>query len=233
MALKDDLEAGEDINAYVQAVSLHEPEVLAALRAETARHPSGGMQITPLQGQFFRVICAMTGAKKALDIGTFTGYSSTALALALPPDGKVVTLDISEDYTRIARKYWKKAGIADKVTLRLAPGDESMQAMLDAGEAETFDLAFLDTGNKRDYPKFYELALKLLRPGGVMMVDNVLFGGSVAQAAKRDGSPRDTKSFAGAIAAFNKMLHDDPRLVSVMLTIGDGMSVGVKRGGAK
>jgi predicted O-methyltransferase YrrM len=206
---------------YLQSVSLREPEILAQLRQETAQHPSSRMQITPEQGQFMALLVELMGAKKTLDIGVFTGYSSLVVALALPPDGKVVACDVSEEYTAIARRYWQQAGVADKVELHIAPALDTLDRLIAAGEAGTFDFAFIDA-DKNNYANYYERSLQLLRPGGLIAIDNVLQSGRVA-------NPQEQDKITNSIRAFNQKLHQDPRITMSLVPIADGLTLALKR----
>jgi len=206
---------------YLQSVSLREPEILAQLRQETAQLPMSIMQIAPEQGQFMALLVQLLGAKKTLEVGVFTGYSSLAVALALPPDGKVVACDVSEEYTAIARRHWQQAGVADKIELHIASALETLEQLLAEGQANTFDFAFIDA-DKRNYTNYYEQALKLVRPGGLIAVDNVLWSGKVADSQVQDNSTK-------AIRAFNQKLHQDQRVSLSMVTIADGLTLALKR----
>jgi predicted O-methyltransferase YrrM len=206
---------------YLQSVSLREPEILAQLRQETAQHPSSRMQITPEQGQFMALLVQLMGAKKTLDIGVFTGYSSLVVALALPPDGKVVACDLSEEYTAIARRYWQQAGVADKVELHIAPALDTLDRLIAAGEAGTFDFAFIDA-DKNNYANYYERSLQLLRPGGLIAIDNVLQSGRVAD-------PQEQDKITNSMRAFNQKLHQDPRITMSLVPIADGLTLALKR----
>ncbi|WP_337886562.1 class I SAM-dependent methyltransferase [Fischerella thermalis] len=205
---------------YLLSVSLREPEILTQLRQETAQHSMATMQIAPDQGQFLALLVKLMAAKKTLDIGVFTGYSSLVVALALPADGKVVACDIDEEYTAIARRYWQKAGVADKINLHLAPALETLEKLIAAGEAETFDFAFIDA-DKSNYDNYYELALQLVRPGGLIAIDNVLWSGRVADPQVQDN--RTNK-----IRAFNQKLYQDQRVTLSMLAIADGLTLAMK-----
>ncbi len=205
---------------YLLSVSLREPEILTQLRQETAQHSMATMQIAPDQGQFLALLVKLMAAKKTLDIGVFTGYSSLVVALALPADGKVVACDIDEEYTAIARRYWQKAGVADKINLHLAPALETLEKLIAAGEAETFDFAFIDA-DKSNYENYYELALQLVRPGGLIAIDNVLWSGRVADPQVQDN--RTNK-----IRAFNQKLYQDQRVTLSMLAIADGLTLAMK-----
>ncbi|PMB45803.1 SAM-dependent methyltransferase [Fischerella thermalis CCMEE 5205] len=205
---------------YLLSVSLREPEILTQLRQETAQHSMATMQIAPDQGQFLALLVKLIAAKKTLDIGVFTGYSSLVVALALPADGKVVACDIDEEYTAIARRYWQKAGVADKINLHLAPALETLEKLIAVGEAETFDFAFIDA-DKSNYDNYYELALQLVRPGGLIAIDNVLWSGRVADPQVQDN--RTNK-----IRAFNQKLYQDQRVTLSMLAIADGLTLAMK-----
>ena len=205
---------------YLQSISLREPEVLTQLRHETAQHPMGRMQVAPEQGQFMALLVQLMGAKKTLEVGVFTGYSALAIALALPPDGKIVACDVSEEYTEIARRYWRKAGVADKIDLRIAPALETLDHFLAAGEANTFDFAFIDA-DKRNYDSYYERALKLVRPGGLIAIDNVLWSGRVADPEVKDNRTQ-------AIRDLNQKLHQDSRITLSIVPIADGLTLALK-----
>ena len=211
----------EDIHNYILSVTLREPELLQRLREETASHPMSRMQIAPEQGQFMALLVQMLGAKKTLEIGVFTGYSSLSVALALPPDGKIVACDVSEDWTNVARRYWKEAGVEHKIDLHLAPAVETLSQLLADGEAGTFDFAFLDA-DKDNYDTYYELLLPLLRPGGTIAIDNVLWSGRVIDSEVNDA---DTV----ALKELNQKLHHDERISLSMLPIADGLTLAVKR----
>ncbi|HEY9641713.1 MAG TPA: class I SAM-dependent methyltransferase [Coleofasciculaceae cyanobacterium] len=206
---------------YVLAASLREPELLQKLRQETASHPMSQMQIAPEQGQFMRLLVQLMGAKKALEVGVFTGYSSLCVAIALPPDGRLVACDVSEEYTAIAQRYWQQAGVDHKIDLRIAPALETLDQLLAAGEANTFDFAFIDA-DKGNYENYYERSLQLVRPGGLIVVDNVLWSGQVADPQVQDN--RTEK-----IRAFNQKLHQDQRVSLSLLAIADGLTLALKR----
>jgi caffeoyl-CoA O-methyltransferase len=206
---------------YLLDVSLREPEVLRRLREETASHPQSNMQIAPEQGQFMALLVRLMGARTTLEVGVFTGYSSLAVALALPSDGSIVACDVSEEYTAIARRYWQEAGVSDKIDLRIAPAVETLDALLDAGHAEAFDFAFIDA-DKESYDAYYEHALRLLRPGGLMVIDNVLKGGTVVD-------PSVTTPAVEAIRVLNEKLHHDERIDLSLLPVADGLTLARKR----
>ena len=211
----------EALHAYVVRHTAREHPVLAELRAATAGMPHALMQIAPDQGAFMALIVKLTGARRCLEIGVFTGYSSLAVALALPADGTLVACDVSEEWTAIARRHWQKAGVAAKIDLRLAPALTTLEALLAGGAAGTFDFAFIDA-DKGNYPGYYERCLDLLRRGGLIAIDNTLWGGAVADA--QDHAP-DTE----AIRAFNEALRSDGRVDVAMLTVGDGLTLARKR----
>jgi caffeoyl-CoA O-methyltransferase len=202
---------------YILQNTLREPPLLAELRDETAKLPMHMMQISPDQGQFMGLLVEMLGARRIVEVGTFTGYSSLAMALAMPADGKLIACDISEEYTAIARRYWKRAGVDHKIELRLAPALDTL-ASLAAG---AFDFAFIDA-DKNNYENYYEAVLRLLRPGGVMAIDNVLWDGAVIDPAKND---EDTV----AIRKLNARLRNDSRVTLSMVPIGDGLTLARKR----
>jgi predicted O-methyltransferase YrrM len=206
---------------YLLSVSLREPEILEKLRQETANHPRSGMQISPEQGQFMSLLVQLIGAKKTLEVGVFTGYSSLSVALALPVDGKIIACDVSEEFTAIARRYWQEAGVADKIDLRLAPGLETLDQLLATGQAETFDFAFIDA-DKENYDGYYERSLQLIRPGGLIAIDNVLWSGQVADEQNQDESTQ-------AIRALNEKLHHDERVTLSLVPIADGLTLAIKR----
>jgi predicted O-methyltransferase YrrM len=206
---------------YLLSNSLREPKILAQLRHETAQHPMSQMQIAPDQGQFMALLVQLIGAKKTLDIGVFTGYSALCVALALPEEGKVIACDVSEEYTAIARRYWEQAGVSHKIELRIAPALETLDQLLAAGQAETFDFAFIDA-DKTNYGTYYERSLQLIRSGGLIAVDNVLWSGQVAD-------PHVTDHRTDAIRAFNQNLHQDERVTLSMLAIADGLTLALKR----
>lgn len=206
---------------YLVDHSVHEPEVLTALRHETAQHPMAQMQIAPEQGQFMALLVQLLGVKKALEVGVFTGYSALRVALALPPEGKLVACDVSEEYTAIARRYWEKAGVAAKIDLRIAPAAETLNKLIQAGETNSFDFAFIDA-DKSSYPTYYEQVLQLVRPGGLMALDNVLWSGQVADPTVQD---RRTNT----LRALNDAIHNDDRVVASLVPIADGLTLAMKK----
>jgi len=215
------LTLNDQLYTYLLSHSVQEPDVLAALRQETAQHPMAEMQIAPEQGQFMALLVQLMGAKKALEVGVFTGYSALRVALALPPEGKLVACDVSEEYTAIARRYWEKAGVASKIDLRIAPAVDTLKQLIAEGQANSFDFAFIDA-DKSNYPTYYEQALQLVRPGGLIAIDNVLWSGQVA-----DPTVQDTRT--NAIRQFNEALYRDERIVLSLVPIADGLTLAMKR----
>ncbi|MBS1211560.1 MAG: SAM-dependent methyltransferase [Proteobacteria bacterium] len=211
----------DQLYQYLLSVSLREPDVLRQLREETAALPQAGMQIAPEQGQFMALLAKLIGARKVLEIGVFTGYSSIAVALALPADGHITACDISEPWTAIARRYWGLAGVAGKIDLRLGPAAGTLDHLIGEGRSATYDLAFIDA-DKESYDAYYEAALQLLRPGGLLLVDNVLWGGKVADPGIADP---DTL----AIRRLNEKMHGDERVFSSLVPVADGLALAVKR----
>ncbi|MEN9521230.1 MAG: hypothetical protein RLZZ381_3818 [Cyanobacteriota bacterium] len=206
---------------YLLSVSLRENEVLAKLRQETSQHTASIMQIAPDQGQFMALLVKLLGAKKTLDIGVFTGYSSLVVALALPESGRVIACDRDPQSTEIARRYWELAGVSHKIDLRLAPALDTLDRLIADGEAGSFDFAFIDA-DKSNYSNYYERALTLLRPGAIVAIDNVLWSGSVSD-------PDDTDKRTVAIREFNQKLHQDNRVEISLLAIADGLTLALKR----
>jgi caffeoyl-CoA O-methyltransferase len=206
--------------AYLQEHSLRELPVQKELREATAGMKHAGMQISPEQGQFMQLLARTVNARKAIEVGVFTGYSSLAVALALPEDGRLVACDVSEEWTAMARKFWEKAGVAKRIELRLQPAQRTWTSSSAAGESATFDFAFIDADKSR-YMAYYERCLTLLRKGGLIVVDNTLWSGAVADASKDD---EDTR----AIRAFNDAVHRDTRVAVSMLPIGDGVTLALK-----
>jgi predicted O-methyltransferase YrrM len=206
---------------YIQSISLREPDILKQLREETAKLSMARMQISPEQGQFMALLAQLMGAKKTLEIGVFTGYSALAVALALPDDGKVIACDISEEYTAIAKDFWERAGVSEKIDLRIAPALETLDQLISEDETGSFDLAFIDA-DKRNYENYYERALTLLRPGGLILIDNVLWSGKVVD-------PTITDKQTQAIREFNQKLHQDSRISLSLIAIADGLTLVLKR----
>jgi predicted O-methyltransferase YrrM len=211
----------DELAAYVRRVGTREPDVLARLREETSSLAQRGMQVSAEQGALLALLVELIGARRCLEVGTFTGYSSTAVALALPGDGRITCCDVSEEWTSIARKYWSEAGVADKVDLRLGPAADTLDDLLAAGEEGTFDLAFIDA-DKVGYDGYYERALRLVRPGGLIALDNTLWGGRVID---DDVTDEDTE----AIRALNAKLADDQRVTLCLLPVSDGVTLARRR----
>ena len=218
---KENLGLDNRLYKYLLSVSLRENEILSKLRQETSQHSASIMQISPDQGQFMALLIKLLGAKKTLDIGVFTGYSSLAAALALPEDGKVIACDRDPKCTEIAQRYWIEAGVSHKIDLRLAPALDTLDKLIANGEAGSFDFVFIDA-DKRNYDNYYERALILLRSGGLVAIDNVLWFGSVA-------NPEDNDKRTVAIREFNQKLHQDNRVDMSMLAIADGLTLALKR----
>ena len=214
------LNLDDSLNDYVLAHSLREHPAQAALRELTAGHRFAGMQISPEQGQFMALLARLTGARRAIELGVFTGYSALTVALALPDDGYLLACDISDEYTRVGRPFWAEAGVAHKIDLRLAPALTTLDAQLAAGQAGSFDFAFIDA-DKTGYDAYYERCLRLLRVGGLIAIDNVLWSGAVARTAESD----DTR----ALQALNDKLQGDARVDLSLLPIGDGLTLARKR----
>jgi caffeoyl-CoA O-methyltransferase len=209
-----------EIQQYIVATTVREPDVLAALRAETAPMPNGGMQIGADQGQWMQVLARIIGVRRYLEVGVFTGYSSLAMALAMPPDGKIVACDVSAEYTSVARRYWERAGVASKIDLRLGPALDTLEALI-AQRTEPFDCAFIDA-DKPNADGYYERCLQLLRAGGVLLFDNVLWSGAVVDESDQSESTR-------ALRAINLKAGRDERVDVSLLPVGDGLLVVRKR----
>jgi len=211
----------EALYGYLLKTTVREPEVLAQLRRETAGLPGARMQISPEQGQLMGLLIELIGAKRALEVGVFTGYSSTVVALALPRDGKLVACDVSEEWTRIARRYWREAGVESKIELHLQPAVQTLDALVASGHGGSFDFAFIDA-DKVAYDAYYERCLTLLRPGGLIAVDNTLWSGAVA-------NERDQSESTQAIRALNAKIAGDSRVSASLVPIGDGLYLARKR----
>jgi len=210
-----------ELAAYIRAVSLREPDLLRQLRFETAPRADVSMQVSPEQGQFLGMLVRLTNATRAVEVGVFTGLSSLHIALAMPPEGRLIACDVNAESTAIARRYWREAGVEDKIELRLAPAIDTLDALLAGGADGTFDFAFVDA-DKQNYGHYYERTLKLLRPGGLAAFDNVLWHGTVIDEAAQD---KDTR----AIREFNARLHLDNRVWLSLVPIGDGLTLALKR----
>jgi predicted O-methyltransferase YrrM len=215
------LQITDEIHRYLIEHSVREPEVLARLRAATASLPQAQMQIGPDQGQLMALLAKLVGAQRCIEIGVFTGYSSLAVALALPADGRILACDVSEEWTAIARRFWREAGVEHKIELKLQPAVRTLEQLLAAGEAGRYDFAFIDA-DKPAYDTYYELLLKLLRPGGLIALDNTLWSGRVTN--PDDGDPNTV-----ALRALNDKLHRDERIDVSLLPVGDGLTLARKR----
>ena len=206
-----------ELYEYLRSVSLREPFILKQLREETAGLEWGNMQISPEQGQFMQLIVSLLGAKKILEVGTFTGYSALSMAMALPEDGNIICCDTSEEWTDIARRYWDEAELADKIKLYLAPATETLQSLLDQGQQDSFDMVFIDA-DKENYQHYYEFSLRLVRKNGLIMFDNTLWNGAVIE-------PDNTSPATLAIRDINKIIFADDRIDISLLPIGDGLTL--------
>ncbi len=214
------LKLDDNLYQYLLSISLKENDILAKLRQEMSTHPLAGMQIAPEQGQFMAMLLKLLGAKKILEVGVFTGYSALVTALALPDDGKLVALDVSEEFTAIARGYWQLAGVDHKIDLRIAPALESLDNLIAQGASGTFDFAFIDA-DKTNYYHYYQKCLELVRTGGLILIDNVLWSGQVI-----DQSVQDTRT--KALRAFNEKLSQDSRVFLSTLPVSDGITIALK-----
>lgn len=207
---------------YLLDVGTRESDIARELRAATKKATRAHeMQISPEQGAFMALLVRLCGAKRTIEVGTFTGYSALVVAEALPKDGQVVACDVSEEWTAVGRTFWERAGVAGKIDLQLRPATETLDALIQAGDEGSFDFAFIDA-DKSGYDDYYERCLTLLRAGGVIGIDNVLWGGAVVKRMRRDA---DTE----AIRAINAKVHEDPRVDTCMLPIGDGLTLAIKR----
>ncbi len=211
----------DELAAYLRRVSLREPDVMRRLRERTTSVPEARMQITPEQGQFMQLLVQILGARKTLEVGVFTGYSSLAVALALPADGRVTACDVSEEWTSIGKPFWEEAGVANKIDLHLAPAVETLDRLIADGQQGTYDFAFIDA-DKANYDHYYERALVLVRAGGLIGIDNVLWHSKVI-----DPSVNDTDTIA--IRALNEKIHGDDRVSLSLVPIGDGLTLARKR----
>ena len=214
------LSMNDALYEYLLSVSLRETEVMRRLRAETATDTMARMQSAPEQGQFMALLVQLIGARRCLEVGVYTGYSALWVAQALPPDGRIVACDTSEEWTSIARRYWAEAGVAGRIDLRLAPALATLQGLIDAGQAGSFDFAFIDA-DKENYANYYEAVLQLLRPGGLMAIDNTLWSGDVADPDKQDADTR-------AIRELNRQVHADERVAMSLLPVADGLTLALK-----
>jgi len=218
---RETLQLSDAVYQYLQDHSLRESGVLRRLREETATLKEARMQLSPEQGQLLTFLAELIGARKAIEVGTFTGYSALCVASALPNDGCLIACDVSETWTAIGQRYWEEAGVDRKIDLRIAPALETLDELLAAGEAGSYDFALIDA-DKENYETYYERILSLLRSGGLLLVDNVLWSGKVAD-------PDHTEESTLAIRAFNRKVHADDRVSLSMLPIGDGMTLVRKR----
>jgi caffeoyl-CoA O-methyltransferase len=214
------LELDDRLYDYLVQFGTRESDLLKDLRTETAKLPGAGMQIGPEQGAFMALLVELIGARRALEIGTFTGYSSLCIAGALPADGKLICCDVSEEYTKVARNYWRRAGLESKIELRIGPAVATLDALI-AADVEPFDFAFIDA-DKTNYGNYYDRVLQLVRPGGLIAIDNVLWGGDVAKPEENDA---DTQ----AIRAVNEKVRNDERVTLALAPIGDGLTLARKR----
>ena len=211
----------DELAAYVVQFGTREPAVLARLREETAALPQHDMQIAPEQGALLAMLAELIGARRCIEVGTFTGYSSTAVALALPQEGQIICCDVSEEWTALAGKYWDEAGVAGKIDLRIAPATETLDQLIADGEEDAFDFAFIDA-DKTGYDGYYERLLRLVRPGGLIAFDNTLWGGEVLHQDADDASTR-------ALQALNAKLADDERITLCLLPVADGVTLARRR----
>lgn len=212
----------EPLAEYLRSVAVREPDILVQLREETQGMEKAIMQITPEQGAFMTMLVQLIGARRTIEIGVYTGYSSLAVALALPEDGEIIACDVNQAWTDVARRYSQAAGVAHKIDLRLAPAIETLEALLAEGHAGAFDFVFIDA-DKSNYDGYYERGLELLRPGGLIGIDNVLWFGRVVEPTRRDEQTE-------AIRAINRKVHGDTRVSVCMLPIGDGLTLARKLG---
>jgi caffeoyl-CoA O-methyltransferase len=210
----------DELTDYIRQVALREPEALRRQREATDLDPEASMQTAPEQGQLLHLLARLAGAKKALEVGVFMGYSSTWVALALPAGGKIIACDRSEEYTAQARRLWREAGVEDKIELRLGPALATLDTLIAEGQGGSFDFAFIDA-DKANYANYYDRAMVLVRPGGLIAIDNVLWRGDVIDASKTDA---DTE----AIRAFNRKLHADARVTLSLVPLGDGLTLACK-----
>jgi predicted O-methyltransferase YrrM len=211
-----------DLHQYLLDNSVREPEILKQLRAETAQHPLANMQISPEQGQLMGLLVCLIGAKKCLEVGVFTGYSSLIVALNLPDDGQIIACDVSDEFTAIARKYWQAAGVSEKIALHIAPALDTLDRLLAKGDADTFDFAFIDA-DKNNYAAYYDRCFQLVRPGGIILVDNVLWYGRVVD------PEMDSDKRTQAIKQINQQIYHDDRVQISLIPIGDGLTIARKK----
>ena len=206
---------------YLVNTSVRETDVARRLREETQQLPMAQMQIGPDQGQFLQLLVQLINARRTLEVGVFTGYSSLWVATGLPEDGEIIACDVSEEYTSVARRYWKEAAVDQKIDLRLRPAVETLDELLENGQAGTFDFAFIDA-DKTNYDDYYERVLKLIRPGGLIAIDNTIWSGRVAD-------PNESDKDTVALRQLNEKLYRDERVALSMLSIGDGLTLAMKK----
>jgi caffeoyl-CoA O-methyltransferase len=211
----------DSLSQYLVANSVREPAILTELREETAQHPLANMQISPEQGQLMGLLIQLIGAKKCLEVGVFTGYSALVVALNLPDDGKIVACDVSTEFTGIAGKYWQAAGVSHKIDLQIAPALVTLDRLLTVGEANTFDFAFIDA-DKSNYAAYYDRCFQLVRSGGLILIDNVLWYGRVADPAMNEDKRTQ------AIKQLNHQIYHDDRVQISLIPIGDGLTIARK-----
>jgi predicted O-methyltransferase YrrM len=211
----------EDLYEYMANYGVREPEILKQLRAETAQLPNARMQISPEEGQFLSLLVKLIGAKRTLEVGVFTGYSSLWTALALPSDGKITACDVNAEWTTMAQRYWQQAGVAGKITLHLAPAQETLDRLIQEKNGNTFDFAFIDA-DKPNYNVYYERCLALVRPGGLIALDNMFMHGAVVQ-------PGADNAGARAIDALNQKIHNDNRVEPCLVPVADGVMLAQKK----
>ena len=209
------------VHSYIVRETVDEPDVLRRLREETAKLPRATMQLSPEQGQFMRWLVELIGARSTLEIGAFTGYSAACVALAMGADGRLLTCDVSEEWTDIARRYWREAGVADQIELRLGQAADTLEALVAEDRVGSFDLAFIDA-DKESYPRYYELCYELVRPGGVIAIDNTLWRGKVADA-------RETDAETEAVRALTRRVFSHAGVSASLVPIGDGLILARKR----
>jgi len=219
---KHTLNITDTLYDYLLSVSLHETTVQRELRMATDEMKEAMMQISPDQGQFMALLVNLINAEKIIEVGTFTGYSALTMAQALPEHGRLVACDINEQWTGIAQRYWQQAGVAHKIDLHLAPARDTLTTLIKNGQQEAYDFAFIDA-DKQNYKHYYESCLQLIRPGGLIAIDNVLWGGSVADTA-------DQQPDTIAIREFNRFINDDDRVEISLVPIGDGLTLARKKG---
>ena len=208
------------LQKYMIDFSLREPKILRRLREETSQHRLANMQIAPEQGQFMAMIAQLIEAKRYLEIGTFTGYSSIVMAFSMPKNSEIICCDISEEFTSIAKRYWEESGLLDQIKLHLRPAEETLTELIEKGRENQFDIIFIDA-DKKNYDQYYELSLRLIRKGGLIMIDNVLWGGDVSDPTINDTQTR-------SIRAVNKKIRSDQRINHSLVPIGDGMTLARK-----